>query len=120
MPLAQQGGVREQEELHQAGDQGGQDHAAQQPPAAVLLLQGRPDHQQQHDVADKVGIIGMAQHMGKHPHIGQRVGERGAVDAEQQPGTPAPREHPKNQRPQGQQGEGQHHRRVILQAQRPQ
>ena len=59
----------------------------------------------------------MAQHMAEQSHIGEGIGEGGAVDAEQQPGGLLPCGHPQQQSRQGEQAEGEHHRRVILDAQ---
>ena len=113
----QQGGGGEENKLHQPGDKGGDHDAAQQPLAAVFLFQRRSYHQKEHHVAHKVGVVRVAQHMGEHAQIGEGVGERGAIDGEQQPGGPLSGELAQSQCSQGEQEEGEYHRRIILNSQ---
>ena len=112
---AQQCRVREEGKLQNTGNKRGKRDAGQQDAAAVFLLHGRANDEEQQHIAEKMAGIAVAEDVAEKAYIGQRIIEGGTVYGKDRAGRPSAGDSAEDQCNQGNEEETEDHRGVVLQ-----
>ena len=111
----QQCSVREEGKLQNTGNKRGKRDAGQQDAAAVFLLHGRADDEEQKHVVQKMSCTAVTEDVAEKAHIGQRIIERSAVYGKDRAGRPSAGDSAEDQCNQGNEEETEDDGGVVLQ-----
>lgn len=103
----------EERVVDDGGDEGGGSDDDQNAFAAVFLFQDGTQEEEEEHIADVVREVGVAQHMGEAPHVGQWVEQGRAIGGEEHLGCPIVGEHAQDEGDGRNDGESQNDGRII-------